>query len=52
LACVENIVLTDYGKIKNVQMKRAILDYLHAVMFMSINPRETIELLKTCGGGG
>ncbi len=38
-------------KIKDVQMRRAIYDYLYLVMFMSINLRETIELFKARGRG-
>jgi Na+/glutamate symporter len=36
-------------KIKDVKMRRAIFDCLYLVMFMSINPGETIELFKACG---
>jgi hypothetical protein len=35
-----------YGKIKDAEVNHAILDCLHMVMFMSINPRKTIESLK------
>jgi hypothetical protein len=37
-------------KIKNVKVRCAILDYLHTMMFMFINPRETIESFKPWGG--
>jgi hypothetical protein len=37
-------------KSKNVEMKHAIIDCLHLMMFMSINPKETIESFKTCVG--
>jgi hypothetical protein len=36
-------------KIKDLEVKRAILDHLHMVMFMSINPNETIDDFKACG---
>jgi Na+/glutamate symporter len=36
-------------KIKDVEVKRAIFDCLHMVMFMSINPNETIQSFKACG---
>jgi hypothetical protein len=36
-------------KIKYVEIKCPILDYLHLMMFMSINLGETIELFKSCG---
>jgi len=36
-------------KIKDSEVKRAILDHLHMVMFMSINPDETIDDFKACG---
>ncbi len=36
-------------KIKDLEVKHAILDYLHVVMFMSINPNETIDDFKACG---
>jgi hypothetical protein len=32
-----------------VKMKRAIFVCLYLVMFMPINPKETIELFKACG---
>jgi hypothetical protein len=37
-------------KIKDLKVKRAILDQLHMMMFMSINPNETIDDFKACGG--
>jgi hypothetical protein len=37
------------GKIKDLEVRRVILDHLHMVMFMSINPYETIDDFKACG---
>jgi hypothetical protein len=36
-------------KIKHSKVKHAILDHLHMVMFMSINPNETIDDFKSHG---
>jgi len=36
-------------KIKDKEMQLAILDGLHKVMYMSINPYENIESFKDCG---
>jgi hypothetical protein len=36
-------------KIKDLEVRCAILDCLHMVMFMSINPNETIDDLKAHG---
>jgi len=36
-------------KIKDPKVRRAILDHLHMVMFMSINPNETFESFKARG---
>jgi hypothetical protein len=36
-------------KINNKEEWLAIFDDLHEVMYMSINPYETIESLKDCG---
>jgi hypothetical protein len=36
-------------KIKDLKVRRAIFDHLHMVMFMSINPNETIDDFKACG---
>jgi pentose-5-phosphate-3-epimerase len=33
-------------KIKDLEVKRAILEHLHMVMFMSINPDETFHDFK------
>jgi hypothetical protein len=45
------MALTIYEKkIKTVEMRHVILDCLHSMMFMSINPKETIESFKACGG--
>jgi hypothetical protein len=37
-------------KIKDFKVKCAILHQLHMMMFMSINPNETIDNFKACGG--
>ncbi len=34
---------------KDSKVRRAILDHLHMVMFMSINLDETIDDFKACG---
>ncbi len=36
-------------KIKDSDVRRAVLDCLHMVMFMSINLYETIKDFETCG---
>jgi hypothetical protein len=36
-------------KIKDNEMQRAILDDLHTVMYMPIEPSENIETFMTCG---
>jgi hypothetical protein len=36
-------------KIKDLEVRCAILDHLHMVMFMSINLDETIDDFKACG---
>jgi hypothetical protein len=36
-------------KIKDSEVRRAVLDHLHMVMFMSINPNETIDDFKARG---
>ncbi len=36
-------------KIKDLEVRRVILDHLHIVMFMFINPDETIDDFKACG---
>jgi hypothetical protein len=36
-------------KIKDSKVNCVILDRLHMVMFMSINPNETIDDFKACG---
>jgi hypothetical protein len=36
-------------KINDSEIKCAIFDRLHMVMFMSINPNETIDDFKACG---
>ncbi len=36
-------------KIKDLEVRCAILDHLHIVMFMSINPNETIDDFKEHG---
>jgi hypothetical protein len=35
-------------KIKDSKMKCVVFDCFHMVMFMSINPDETIEPFKSC----
>jgi hypothetical protein len=37
-------------KIKDPKVRRAILDHLHTLMFMSINPNETIKSSRHMGG--
>jgi hypothetical protein len=39
-------------KIKDSKVKHAVFDHLHTVMFMSINPNETIDYSKHMGGDG
>jgi hypothetical protein len=36
-------------KIKNNEVRCAILDDLHTVMYMPIEPNESIETFMTCG---
>jgi hypothetical protein len=36
-------------KIKDLEARHVVFDHLHMVMFMSINPNETIESFKACG---
>jgi len=36
-------------KIKDLEVRHAIFDHLHMVMFMFINPYETIDDFKACG---
>jgi hypothetical protein len=36
-------------KIKDLELRSAVLDCLHMVMFMSINPYKTIDDFKACG---
>jgi hypothetical protein len=36
-------------KIKHVEVRQIIFDYLRIIMFMSINPKETIVFFKTRG---
>jgi hypothetical protein len=36
-------------KIKDLEVKSVVLDCLHMVMFMSINPNETIDDFKAHG---
>jgi len=38
-------------KIKDLEMRHVVLDCLHMLMFMSINPNETIDDIKACGKG-
>jgi len=41
--------LHSMDKIKDLEVKHATLERLHMVMFMSINPNETINDFKACG---
>ncbi len=41
--------LRSMEKIKNNEMQRAILDNLHTVMYMPIEPNESIETFMTRG---
>ncbi len=41
--------LESMEKIKDRKVRCVVLDCLHMVMFMSINPNETIESFTTCG---
>ncbi len=41
--------LRSIEKIKDLEMRHAVLDHLRMVMFMSINPNETINDVKACG---
>ncbi len=41
--------LRSMEKIKDLKVKYLILDCLHMVMFMSINPNETIDDFKAHG---
>ncbi len=41
--------LCSMEKIKDLKVRCVVLDYLHTVMLMSINPNETIKSLKACG---
>jgi hypothetical protein len=36
-------------KIKDLEVRHVVLDHLHMVMFMSINPNETIDDFKARG---
>jgi hypothetical protein len=36
-------------KIKHVEVRQIIFDYLRIIMLMSINPKETIVFFKTRG---
>ncbi len=41
--------LCSMEKIKDSKVKHVVIDHLHMVMFMSINPNETIDDFKACG---
>jgi len=41
--------LCSMEKIKDSEVRCAILDHLYMVMFMSINPNETTDDFKACG---
>jgi hypothetical protein len=43
------MVFTTNGKIKDTEEWLAIFDDPHEVMYISINPYETVESLKDCG---
>jgi hypothetical protein len=49
MTCVENMALAFHGENQGFKGEAAILDCLHMVMFMSINPNETINDFKACG---
>lgn len=42
--------LRSIEKINDLKVKFVVLEYLHMLMFMSINPKETIESFKAHGG--
>jgi hypothetical protein len=42
--------LRSMEKIKNLMVKCVVFDHLHMVMFMSINPNETIDDFKALRG--
>jgi hypothetical protein len=41
--------LRSMEKIKDLEVKCDVFDCLHMVMFMSINPNESIDDFKACG---
>jgi hypothetical protein len=49
MACVESMVFMFHGENQGCRSERGILDCFHTVMFMSINPNETIESFKARG---
>jgi hypothetical protein len=49
MACVESMVLAFHEKIKHLEVRCVVLDCFHMVMFMSINPNETIDDFKAHG---
>jgi len=49
MACLKGLVLMFDGKNKDNEMQRAILDDLHAIMYMPIKPSESIEVFMTRG---
>jgi hypothetical protein len=50
MACLKGLVLMFNGKkIKDSEMRCAILDDLHIIMYMPIEPNESIEAFMTRG---
>ncbi len=49
MACFKGLVFMFDGKNKDNEMQRAILDDLHAIMYMPIKPSESIEAFMTRG---
>jgi len=49
MACVKSMAFVFHGKIKDSKVRCAVFDHLHMVMFMSINPNETIDDFKAHG---
>ncbi len=49
MACVESMVLVLHKKNKDLEVKCVVFNCLHMVMFMSIDPNETIDDFKAHG---
>jgi hypothetical protein len=47
MACLEGLAFTFNKKIRDNGVRRAILDDLHIVMYMPIEPNERIETFMT-----